>query len=211
MCQGEIPLNDNTGDPKFPAFLYDEDIMDGSFATGLLRGKLLLAVRSTSQRQATPLTTSSQVYTSIFISPSSAAGAKASLKRGNAKIHGMEKVIPSTICYAVIHVCANHRGISLNLTLLSFRYTWRCVLAKHGGKSGKASSFHTSICFSESNLPTQMIPGVSKLSSGGMSLFFDSFSIFCELTTPQENIWQLYREQRGPPRSNAGHAGSIYT
>ena len=44
MIQGELPLNDNVGDPKFPTFLYDEDVMDGSFMTGLLRGRLLLKV-----------------------------------------------------------------------------------------------------------------------------------------------------------------------
>lgn len=44
LAQGELPLNDNVGDPKFPAFLYDEDIMDDSLTTGLLRGPLLLAV-----------------------------------------------------------------------------------------------------------------------------------------------------------------------
>jgi hypothetical protein len=44
LMQGELPLNDSVGDPKFPSFLYDEDAMDGSFTTGLLRGPLLLAV-----------------------------------------------------------------------------------------------------------------------------------------------------------------------
>ena len=44
------------------------------------------------------------MYHHIFISPTGATGAKVSSKRGNAKIHGMEKVIPSTICYAAIQV-----------------------------------------------------------------------------------------------------------
>ena len=48
LRQGELRLNDNTGDPKFPAFLYDEDAMNGTFTTGLLRGPLLLAVSSES-------------------------------------------------------------------------------------------------------------------------------------------------------------------
>ena len=46
LRQGELWLNDNRGDPKFPAFLYDEDAMNGTFTTGLLRGPLLLAVSS---------------------------------------------------------------------------------------------------------------------------------------------------------------------
>ena len=45
LRQGELPLIDNVGDPKFPAFLYDEDAMDSSLAQGLFRGPLLLAVR----------------------------------------------------------------------------------------------------------------------------------------------------------------------
>jgi hypothetical protein len=44
LSQGELPLIDVTGDPKFPAFLYDEDIMDGSLVQGLFRGPFLLAV-----------------------------------------------------------------------------------------------------------------------------------------------------------------------
>lgn len=45
LRQGELPLIDNTGDPKFPAFLYDESVMtDGSLTQGLFRGPILLAV-----------------------------------------------------------------------------------------------------------------------------------------------------------------------
>ncbi|KAF9790581.1 hypothetical protein BJ322DRAFT_1104237 [Thelephora terrestris] len=85
LRDGGLSLIDSKGDPKFPAFLYDEDVMDGSLAQGLFRGPLLLSV-----------------YKLIFIAPSAATGAKVSLKRGNSRIHGMEKVIPSTICYAAI-------------------------------------------------------------------------------------------------------------
>ncbi|KAF9778072.1 hypothetical protein BJ322DRAFT_1114612 [Thelephora terrestris] len=85
LRDGSLKLVDSKGDPKLPAFLYDKDLMDGSITQGLFRGPLLLAV-----------------YTHIFISPSAATGAKMSLKRGNARIHGMEKVIPSTICYAAV-------------------------------------------------------------------------------------------------------------
>lgn len=44
LIGGELALNDSVGDPKFPAFLYDEDVMDGSFMMGLFHGPLLLAV-----------------------------------------------------------------------------------------------------------------------------------------------------------------------
>ena len=44
LAQGELVLVDNRGDPKLPAFLYDEEITDGSLAQGLLRGPFLLAV-----------------------------------------------------------------------------------------------------------------------------------------------------------------------
>ena len=44
LRDGKIKLIDNEGDPKLPAFLYDEDMMDGSLAQGLFRGRLLLAV-----------------------------------------------------------------------------------------------------------------------------------------------------------------------
>ncbi|KAF9791087.1 hypothetical protein BJ322DRAFT_1208320 [Thelephora terrestris] len=86
LRDGKIKLIDSAGDPKLPAFLYDENMTDGSLAQGLFRGPLLLAV-----------------YTHIFIAPSAATlGAKVSLKPGNAKIHGMMKVLPPTICYAAI-------------------------------------------------------------------------------------------------------------
>ena len=45
---------------------------------------------------------------------------KASSKQGNAKIHGMEDVVPSTICYAAIHVCAGHLNPHIHLTFLTF-------------------------------------------------------------------------------------------
>ncbi|KAF9789208.1 hypothetical protein BJ322DRAFT_1105075 [Thelephora terrestris] len=86
LRDGKLSILDIKGDPKFPTFLYDDETTDGgSLADGLFCGPILLAV-----------------YTHIFILPSAATGAKASLKRGNAKIHGMEKVVPSTICYAAI-------------------------------------------------------------------------------------------------------------
>ena len=96
---------DSKGDPKLPAFLYDDDLMDGSLARGLFRGPFLLSVSVRHSRELT-LMTFLKVYKHIFVSPTAATGAKASLKGGNARIHGMQKVIPSTICYAAIQVCS---------------------------------------------------------------------------------------------------------
>jgi len=39
----ELPLIDSSGDPKLPAFLYDQDLADGSMTQGLFHGPLLLA------------------------------------------------------------------------------------------------------------------------------------------------------------------------
>ena len=47
LRQQELPLNDSAGDPKFPAFLYDESATDGSLSAGLFHGPLLLAVSPT--------------------------------------------------------------------------------------------------------------------------------------------------------------------
>lgn len=37
-----LPMKDRENQPFFPAFLYDERMMDGTLATGLFRGPLLL-------------------------------------------------------------------------------------------------------------------------------------------------------------------------
>jgi hypothetical protein len=106
LRDGKLALLDNPQDPKIPTFVYDEGLKDGSISGGLLRGPLLVAVSLPHclAEEGHHLNINAQIYTHIFISPSAAAGAKASLKRGNAKIHGMHKVIPSTICYAAIQV-----------------------------------------------------------------------------------------------------------
>ena len=44
LMDGLLTLNDTAGNPKLPAFLYDEDMRDGSLTMGLFRGPLLLAV-----------------------------------------------------------------------------------------------------------------------------------------------------------------------
>ena len=113
LRDSKLSLIDSKGDPKFPAFLYDEDTMDGSLVKGLFRSRLLLAVSSCRPYTRVLSNARFQVYTHIFVAPSAATGAKASLKRGNAKIHGMEKAIPSTICYTAIQVSSNLQNITL--------------------------------------------------------------------------------------------------
>ena len=39
-----LPMKDRENQPFFPAFLYDERMMDGSLTMGLFRGPLLLKV-----------------------------------------------------------------------------------------------------------------------------------------------------------------------
>ena len=43
LVERELPLIDNTSDPKLPFFLYDPDLANGSMTQGLFRGPLLLA------------------------------------------------------------------------------------------------------------------------------------------------------------------------
>lgn len=50
----ELSLIDRDGDPKFPYFLYDPDLMDGSVTEGLLRGPLLLAVSTSPLTDRSP-------------------------------------------------------------------------------------------------------------------------------------------------------------
>ena len=44
LCDGKLSLINSKGDPKLPAFLYNEEVTDGSLAQGLLCGPLLLVV-----------------------------------------------------------------------------------------------------------------------------------------------------------------------
>ena len=78
-------------------------MVDGSVTKGLLRGPLLLKVSIASLSQ-TFSHTCMQAYRSIFLGRSHASGGLVKTKSGNAKIHGMTSVIPSTICYAAIQV-----------------------------------------------------------------------------------------------------------
>jgi hypothetical protein len=45
IVERKLRLVDSEGDPKFPVFLYDEELMDGSITKGLFRGPVLLTVR----------------------------------------------------------------------------------------------------------------------------------------------------------------------
>jgi hypothetical protein len=111
IVERKLHLVDSEGDPKFPVFLYDEELMDNSITKGLFRGPVLLMVGlSPSPRNGSLLTTNLQAYKHMFISPSAATGARQSSKRGNGEKHGMTKVLPSTICYAAVQVCVDLPG-----------------------------------------------------------------------------------------------------
>ena len=79
--------------------------MDGTATKGLFRGPLLVKVSFCLSPKATA-DRNSQAYRCIFLGPSEShtVGKKRSKKRGNAAIHGMRTVKPSTICYTVIQV-----------------------------------------------------------------------------------------------------------
>jgi hypothetical protein len=84
-------------------FLYDERMVDGSLTKGLFRGPLLL------KAGLSPFPTMIangclQAYRCIFLGRSHADGAPTKTKGGNAHIHGMLSVKPSTICCIAIHV-----------------------------------------------------------------------------------------------------------
>jgi len=90
-------------------------MIDSSVMNGLFRGPLLLKVSV----QAILLSRRrpdkhSQAYRSVFLGRSHASGSSAKTKSGNAKIHGMTSVIPSTICYIAIQV--NQRVTRLSST-----------------------------------------------------------------------------------------------
>ena len=100
-----LQLIDREGSPFFPIFLYDEAMMDRTSTKGLFRGPLLTkASLSPSLRVAADKNL--QAYRYIFLGPSEGdtVGTKKGKKRGNAAIHGMRAVKPSTICYTVIQV-----------------------------------------------------------------------------------------------------------
>ena len=108
-----LPLRDQSGEPLLPLFLYEESLVDGSVTKGLFRGPLLLKVRGIDFLSWTPPDTHSQAYRAIFLGRSHASGSSEKTKGGNAKIHGMTSVIPSTICYVAIQV---NRCVSPSLT-----------------------------------------------------------------------------------------------
>ena len=92
MKNGLLPRLDRDGVPKFPLFLYDEDMIEpGKLTNGLFRGPLLVAV-----------------YKFIFISKSFARGEEKTARKGLAEINKMESVEPTTICYTVLQVQILH-------------------------------------------------------------------------------------------------------
>lgn len=112
-----LRLIDRESYPFFPIFLYDEDMMDGTATKGLFRGPLLVKVSSALSSKVAINTL--QAYRHIFLGPSQshAVGAKRSKKKGNAAIHGMHTVKPSTICYTVIQV--THYAVAHGFPLIS--------------------------------------------------------------------------------------------
>lgn len=96
--------------PLLPLFLYEESMIDGSITKGLFRGPLLLKVGATLPTSKVPPDRHSQGYRALFLGRTHAFGVAAKTKSGNAKIHGMTSVIPSTICYTAIQVneCTIH-------------------------------------------------------------------------------------------------------
>lgn len=98
--------------------------MGNSLTKGLFRGPLLLKVSITSLLLEDAPDQRSQAYRALFLGRTHAFGVAAKTKSGNAKIHGMTLVIPSTICYAAIQV--NQRVVcSLHPSLIT---QTRCTL-----------------------------------------------------------------------------------
>lgn len=57
MKNGSLPRLDREGVPKFPLFLYDEDVVEpGKLTNGLFRGPLLIAVSSFPFCKSSPVT-----------------------------------------------------------------------------------------------------------------------------------------------------------
>jgi hypothetical protein len=93
----------------WPTFLYEEGVYDpGEIDKGLLRGHFLLRVsRLFIVHRVFAEDIVAKVYKHIFTSPSSALkdspGTNAT-RSGNAKIHHMTRVTPTTIAYAAVQV-----------------------------------------------------------------------------------------------------------
>ena len=65
----------------------------------------------------------SQAYRYIFLGRSRVDGAGANTKRGNAQIHGMISVKPSSICYAAIQVTE----CTVCMVTLALTFGHRCM------------------------------------------------------------------------------------
>jgi len=100
---GTLLMRDKENQPFFPAFLYDEKMMDGSLTKGLFRGPLLLKA-SLAPSPTIAANGHMQAYRYIFLGRSHTDGAAAKTKGGNAHIHGMISAKPPSICYTAIQV-----------------------------------------------------------------------------------------------------------
>lgn len=106
LKDGLLPRADRDNVPKFPSFMYDEDMVEpGKVTSGLFRGPLLVAASFSPLGLHSLSLTESQVYKHIFISKSIARGEEGTARRGVAQINQMENVEPATICYTVLQVC----------------------------------------------------------------------------------------------------------
>ncbi|KAF9647353.1 hypothetical protein BDM02DRAFT_3261766 [Thelephora ganbajun] len=116
LKNGSLARLDREGVPKFPSFMYDEDMMEpGKVTEGLFRGPLLVAV-----------------YVYIFISKHVARGEKKTARKGIAEINQMGNVEPATICYAVLQTWVGisdmnewsktDRGVDLSMLYTALRH-----------------------------------------------------------------------------------------
>ncbi|KAF9778158.1 hypothetical protein BJ322DRAFT_1025249 [Thelephora terrestris] len=112
---GSFSRLDREGVPKFPSFMYNEDMIEpGKLTNGLFRGPLLVAV-----------------YMFIFVSKRVAKGEKKRARKGIAETHQMENVDPATICYAVLQTWVGisdmsewsktDRGVDLSMLYTALR------------------------------------------------------------------------------------------
>ena len=62
-----LTLIDSEGDPKFPLFLYDPDLVDRSITQGLFRGPFLLAVSISPPHGAERYQPQSFRFTCVFL------------------------------------------------------------------------------------------------------------------------------------------------
>jgi len=171
LRQGELRLNDNTGDPKFPVFLYNEEAMDGTFTTGLLRGPFLLAVSSDSVTMKANIAHGQHLRCSLpsLFLPLPRLVRRRHQSEGMPESMGWRRLSPRLFVTQRFTCVPTFSESQPTRRHYLSRHTLHCVVAIHGERNGRASGSHASTCFSENSLLTRTTPGASKLSSGGTS------------------------------------------